>query len=109
MKRLNKDSNVGVTMSRIRRVNKVPLRTVALSEPLLEKMEKIKESKISWDCFINRVFHEWDIAKARFEDFEESIENLEAQIKAIQKSKELEVTNKNATILRLNEEKELTV
>lgn len=59
-------------MSRMRRVNKVPLRTVALSEPLLITMEKVKDSRISWDNFINRVFHEWMLAKDIIRDLKES-------------------------------------
>lgn len=86
-------------MARMRRVNKVPLRTVALSEPLLEKMEKSKDSRISWDCFINRVFHEWVIAKQQIKDFEEAKQDEEAIVRFKQKQQEL--TKEEEAILQL--------
>lgn len=69
-------------MARPRKVNKVPMTTVAISEELTKDMLTCKKSQESWYDFINRVFKEWRVLRAEHSKLLEESNKLEEDIRA---------------------------
>lgn len=67
-------------MSRPRKVNKIPMSTVALSEELIKKMVVFKPSSKTWYDFINQMFSEWYAWKPEIEEWTELVPFMREQL-----------------------------
>ena len=68
-------------MGRPRKVNKVPMTTVALSDGLIQEMVKSKKSCETWYDLINRVFREWKVLRSEYTRLLDESNKLEEDLR----------------------------